>query len=230
MSPVESALQEISTFALFRNYSQDQLRLLCGGAAISICSHRQVLFTVGQPADFFGIILSGAFKLSKPSLEGQDVIVHFATAGDILAALIMAQPHPVYPITATALGPSRFLKVPRENFKLHWKKDADLIFKIQGLLSRRILSLHDEKALMTASLKQRLAACLLALLEKQTGSKSLELPLPLTRKEIAEYLGVTVESVIRIMSDWSKQGLIATNDQQISLLRPEMMIELLKVP
>ncbi len=49
-------------------------------------------------------------------------------------------------------------------------------------------------------------------------------PLPLTRKEIANTLGASVESVIRVMSEWSKQEIIETTDQQIRILKFEKII------
>ena len=53
------------------------------------------------------------------------------------------------------------------------------------------------------------------------------LPLPITRKEIAEACGASVESVIRVMSDWSKQGFINTQDAHIEILRMDKILEIL---
>lgn len=71
----------------------------------------------------------------------------------------------------------------------------------------------------------KIAALLLQLVaDESSADGELEVPLPLTRKEIADSLGVTVESVIRVMSDWTKQGYISTNDHHIKILQPEWLI------
>lgn len=86
----------------------------------------------------------------------------------------------------------------------------------------------DQRALGKASLSQKLAAQLINLLEKNPKENDMELPLPLTRKELADSLGATSESIIRIMSEWSKQGIIQTHDHHIRLLKPEKILEILK--
>lgn len=140
----------------------------------------------------------------------------------------MAQPQPKYPVNAIAMGPSRFLKIPRQNYQLEWKNDSQLIQKIQNLLSHRMSFFQDQKVMTKAPLDQKIAALLINLFEKNTNSQEFELPLPITRKELADSLGVASESVIRVMSEWSKQGLIQTNDNYITLLKPEKIIEILK--
>ncbi len=52
------------------------------------------------------------------------------------------------------------------------------------------------------------------------------LPIPLTRQEIADSLGATVESVIRIMSSWSQQGIIRTMDRKIEILKMSSIIDI----
>jgi CRP-like cAMP-binding protein len=83
--------------------------------------------------------------------------------------------------------------------------------------------------MLKAPLNQKVASLLINLLEKNPTENGLELPLPITRKEIADTLGATVESVIRIMSEWSKMGIIQTNDQYIRVIKPDKVIEYLKV-
>lgn len=226
---LEALVPELNEFSVFSNLAKNQILDLCEGGEIIFSNHRDVIFKFGFAADYFGIVLSGAYKLSKPSPLGDDVIVHFSTPGDVIAAFIMAQAKPMYPVSATAMGPSRFLKLPRSIYIEKWKNQPELIFKIQNLLSTRMSLLQDQMVMLKAPLNQKVASLLLILLEKSPVEKGLELPLPLTRKEIADTLGASVESVIRIMSEWSKLGIIQTNDQYIRVVKPEKVIEFLKV-
>ena len=201
---------------------------LCENSSIVVSNHRDPLFKMGEPADFFGVVLSGAYKLTKLTPAGDETIMHFSTPGDVIAAFIMAQPSPRYPVSAMAMGPSRFLKIPRENYKRHWQIDPALIVKIQSLLSFRMANIQDQRAMVKAPLSQKLAALLLSLLERNSHEDGLTIALPLTRKELADNLGATSESVIRIMSEWAKSGIIETQDAHITLLRPDKIADILK--
>lgn len=228
MTALEAALSELSAFPIFLDLSKELIFELCSGGQIVTSSHRERLFNFGNEASFFGVILSGAYKLSRPMADGTDVIVHFSTPGDVLAAFIMAQPKPVFPVSAVAMGPSRFLKIPKASYLSKWKKSPELIFRVQNLLSSRMSLLQDHKVMAKAPLAQKVAALLISLVEKNPSEEGLVLPLPLTRKEIADNLGASVEAVIRIMSDWSKQGIIHTNEQNIRILRPDYILAILK--
>lgn len=225
MKDLGPILTELSGFEIFKKIPKQKLAELVKNSEVVLSEHRDLLYRAGSAASFFGVVLSGAYKLSKLSLSGEDVIVHFSTPGDVLAAFVMAHPNPHYPVSATAMGPSRFLKIPRSNYLEIWKSEPELIFQIQNLLSTRMNILQDQKALQKASLAQKLAALILSLVDKK--SDDLSLSIPLTRKEIAENLGASVESIIRIMSDWSKLGIIQTNEQQIKILKPEKVVSFL---
>lgn len=229
MDALQAALNELHTFPLFSGYTRDELMYLCEGGRIQVTEHRDQLFSAGDPALSFGVVIYGAYKLCRPSPMGEDVIMHFSTPGDVVAAFIMGQPHPIYPISAVSMGNSRYLKIPQQNYLERWTKKPELILRIQSLLFQRMTILQDQKAFTKAPLNQKVAALLMQLLDRNTREEGMFLPLPLTRKEIADSLGASVESVIRVMSDWSKQGYIQTTGQQIEVCRPDKLIEILKI-
>ncbi|MCB0349979.1 MAG: Crp/Fnr family transcriptional regulator [Bdellovibrionales bacterium] len=222
---LRAALVELSNFQIFSDLDSSTIASLCEGGSVVLSSHREALFEAGAQAKYFGVVLSGAYKLSRPSPNGDDTIIHFSTPGDVVGAFIMAQDNPKFPVTARAMGPSRFLKIPRENYCSRWKERPELIIKIQNLLSNRMTQMHIAKTMQRSTLSAKVAALLIDLVNRETESKDEAiLPLPLTRKEIADNLGSSVESVIRVMSEWSKQGLIETNDQHIKILKVDKII------
>lgn len=229
MDALQAALNELQTFPIFAGYSKEELLYLCEGGRIIVTEHRDSLFCAGDSAHSFGVVIYGAYKLCRPSPMGEDVIMHFSTSGDVVAAFIMGQPNPVYPISAISMGTSRYLKIPQQNYLERWAKKPELILRIQSLLYQRMTILQDQKAFTKAPLNQKVAALLMQLLDQNTREQGIFLPLPLTRKEIADSLGASVESVIRVMSDWSKQGYIQTVGQQIEICRPDRLIEILKI-
>jgi CRP-like cAMP-binding protein len=226
MTSVEAALGEILRFPIFQGFTKDKILKLTNDAQIVVTHHRETLFRCGEDASCFGLVLSGAYKLIKPGVGGEDTILHFSTPGDVIGAFIMSQEHPVYPLSAISMGPSRFLKIPKENYKIFWMNDAPLIFRVQNILSSRMSALQNQKAANKFPLQQKVAMLLIELLERQPKNGENVLALPLTRKEIADSLGSSVESVIRIMSEWSKLGFIQTNDQQIKIINLDQIIKL----
>lgn len=221
---LQAALGELQNFKFFEGLAINEIAEICYGGRIIVNHHKQSLYVAGEAARGFGIVLSGAYKLSRPNPLGDETIVHFATPGDFVGLVIMSQLNSLYPVSSFAMGPSRFLEIPRTTFTEKWASRPDLIIKIQGLLSGRIHNLHVQKALTKAPLAAKIANLLLEILNKYEGNEA-QLPVPLTRREIAENLGVSVEAVIRVMSDWSKLGIIETRDQQIRILKMDKIIQ-----
>lgn len=224
----DSELQELMTFPLFESLEHSTVRDLLSGGGSKMHKHREVLYHAGTEADSFAVVLAGAYKLVKPTPRGDDLIVYFATPGDVIAALIMGQQGSGYPITAKAMGPSKVYSIPRSTFQKAWIKNAQIQQRLNSFLYTRMSLVQDERALSRAPLEQRIAALLLKLLERSSRDDERIVPLPLTRQEIADSLGAAVESVIRVMSEWSQRGILKTTDRQIEILRPDQVIDIVK--
>lgn len=221
---LNGSLVEIKRFSLFKGFTDDLILHLCANSEIKFHQHKEQIFTFGEPALYFGIVLSGAYKLSRIAISGEESVIHFSSPGDVVAALVMPQPKPVYPVNVKAMGPSRILLIQRDTYLQSWLKNSELIVRVQGLLSTRMSRFQNQKVMQRAPLQSKVAAMLLQLVAKDNTHDDLEVPLPLTRKEIADTLGVTVESVIRVMSEWVKKGYIITTDQHIKILKPDLLI------
>lgn len=225
----ENDIREVMQFPLFEGLDRGTVLELLHGGSFRSHKHREVLFHAGEPADCFGVVLVGAYKLIRPTPRGDDLIVHFATPGDVVGALVMAQQGSTYPVTAKAMSASKICLVPRSTFQRTWASNARVQQRLNSFLYTRMSLMQDERALARAPLEQRVAGLLLKLLERAGEEEDHRiLPLPLTRQEIADSLGAAVESVIRIMSDWSQRGLIRTTDRQIEILRTDQVIEMVK--
>lgn len=225
MASLEGAISELQTFTFFAGFENEQIKSLCESGNVVFNRHHENIFSYGQEAASFGIVLSGAYKLSRPTPGGEDIIVYFSTPGDVVGAFIMTRPQPVYPVSVVAMGPSRILKIPKSVYLNKWVKNHELVTRIQMSLSGRMALFQDQKALARAPLACKIAALLITLLDKQNDQSEGVLPLPLTRKEIADSLGSSVEAVIRVMSEWSKQGVLETSERNIQILKPDLLIQ-----
>lgn len=212
--------------AVFKGLSDETISELTQSSFVKNLKHRELLYRAGDPIDTFAIVLGGAFKLIRPTARGDEFIMYFATTGDAIGALVMNKPVPGYPISAKAMGPSFALCIPRKTFNDHWVHNAEIQRRLNSALYGRLSVIQDDKTRSKSPLPQRISALLISLLERSDHSDEHVVPIPLTRQEIADSLGVTVESVIRVMSGWAHDGIIRTQDQRIEIMRLDRIVEL----
>lgn len=224
--------QLISSLArtqLFEDRSADQIEALLAGGRERRLKHREMLFRADDLAEHFAIVVEGALKLIRPTILGNDVIMFFAAPGDVVAALIMHHAHAAYPISAVAMGPTTVITIPKSTFNTVWASDQGILQKINGVLFSRMSEMHAQKAMTKAQLPSKIARQIISLLEHFEGEGETILPIPLTRQEIADSVGASVESVIRVMSEWSQKGVIRTTDQHIEIVRMDQIVELSRI-
>lgn len=69
------ALSEIKGFPLFAGLSDDLILNLCANSEIKVHQHKEQVFTFGESASYFGIVLSGAYKLSRIAISGEESVI-----------------------------------------------------------------------------------------------------------------------------------------------------------
>jgi CRP/FNR family transcriptional regulator len=220
----------LSPFPIFQSLEECDWGPLLEGHRFKNLPHHHALYTAGETAETFSVVLTGAFKLVRPTPRGEDAIVYFPTPGDIIGGLVMLKPAGTYPVSAIALGASTVLTLPRSTYANGWAKNAAIQLRLNSSLYSRMSVLQEDKANSKLSLQQRIASLLLSLLSKQPSSAGKKLSIPLTRQEIADSVGSSVESVIRSMSEMAHQGIIQTEDKQIEILRADKIVEMLRNP
>ncbi len=218
----------LGDYPLFVGLSEVELHPLLAGHKFRNIPHHEILYKAGDTAENFAIVLTGAFKLVRATPRGEDAIVYFATPGDVIGGLVMLKQNAVFPVSAIALGASTVLAMPKNTYLEAWISNAKVQAKLNSALYSRMSVLQESQANSKLTLQQRVAALLLNLVDKQPSTESSRIPIPLTRQEIADSVGSTVESVIRCMSDLSQQGIIQTENQQIEILRTDKIVDLLK--
>lgn len=210
---------------IFSGIERGQLGYLLEGAELRRHEAGAPLFKGGQTADFFGYVVLGAYKLTQLNYDGDEVIMHIGVRGEALGIMATMEAECSFPFDAVAMGHSQFLVIPRRNFKERWIFEPKLMFRYQSDLQGRIYRGHDEKRLQNRPLVQRIADLLLYLVEHKATCCG-RFDLPITRREVAAYVGATVESVIRIMSVWSRKGIIRTHSRCIEVVDREKLLQI----
>jgi CRP-like cAMP-binding protein len=211
--------------SIFEGISSSELGELLKGSSVLRTEAGERLFSKGQEADFFGYVLSGAYKLTLQDPSDEEVIMHFGVRGESLGIMATMEGESLFPFDAVAMWDSTFLAIPRRTFKTTWLNHPVLMNRFQTDLQGRIYRCLDEKRLGRRPLSERTADLLLHLSDDKS-SRSGKVELPITRREIASYVGATVESVIRNMAPWIRSGIIQTASRQILIRNRKALIRI----
>jgi CRP/FNR family transcriptional regulator len=125
-----------------------------------------------------------------------------------------------YPASAQAVEASAVLRIPAETILALSERQPSLIREMALMIGRRLRAAHESvKSLSVDPVEARLAARLLRLAENGAtrGPRGLTLPFHLTRQSLADMTGTTVETAIRVVSRWLKDGLLLDEDGRLVL-------------
>lgn len=171
----------------------------------------ETLIWEGGDSLICGNLLSGAMKLTVSTADGREQIVGLLFPADFVGRPFAEEAG----FTATALGEVELCVFPREPFERLLADHA----RMERLLLERTFAALDEArtrmlALARLSSREKLASLLLDLADRSNGCRAaafapLSFDLPLTRGEIAEVLGLTIETVSRQLSRFKSDGAIA---------------------
>jgi len=185
-----------------------------------------VFFEGNDPVQLW-FVEQGRIKLLKHSDTGKDVIVTVVSAGTFLGEAALRKGE-TYSVTAQAVEPTVMLLFPEETYQHLLQRYPDLsVLIISGLEQRLEEAYETLRSMAVERVERRIARLLLRLaatIGKQTEDKHIMIDMPLTRQEIAEMTGTTVESAIRVMSKLRKQGIIASGNGRILLNEPHALV------
>lgn len=208
-----SASEALRVSPVFRKLSaEDQRRL----AAVSKAEHYargRLIFEEGSASDFFFTIIAGRVKVFKMTPSGKDVILEIFGPGDPFGAVAAYEGRP-YPASAVALEDTTCLLVPRATFFTLLEAHPSLARGLLLGLTHRLIELTNRIAELTGGrVEPRFARLFLKLADERGRIErgGIFVPMALSRQELADMTGTTIETCIRIMSRWGKQEIVRTD-------------------
>ena len=182
-----------------------------------------------EPSHLY-MLKAGKIKLTKQSESGKETIVSIITPGETFGEIAIFDGRP-FPFTAQAMEPSRVLKMTRNAFLkfLHDAPHAPLEIIIE--LSRRLRDAQNViKGMAVERVEHRIVELLLKLSEKvgRHEEEGIRIGILLTRQDIADMVGSTVETTIRVLSRFTKEGWIETRGKSLILKDVDALRETLE--
>ena len=207
--PTPAVLAQIP---LFRRVSADDRERLAAVAEIRSYERGDAIFREGDESSYFLVVTTGRVKVFKHTPAGSDRILELFGPGGPLGAVAAYEARP-YPASAEALEPTNCLLIPRQTFFNLLEQHPSLVRGLLGSLSLRRVELTTRLAELTGGRVESRFARLFLKLTDQIGRSErggLFIPLPLSRQELADMTGTTIETCIRIMSRWGKDDVLRT--------------------
>jgi len=160
------------------------------------------VFWEGDTPNYFYIVAKGKIKVFKHASSGKEFIIAFLGPGEMVGGVAVFENQP-YPASAQAVIETKVLGIKREDFISFLNSRPQVVLRIISVLSERLIVAQARLGdLAGEKVEQRLARTLLML------SIKLGPTLPFTRQEIADMVGTTTETAIRVMSHLKDRGII----------------------
>ena len=190
----------------------DELGEFQSCAVTGLYKPRQVVFHEGTPANGLYVLCQGTVKLYQSDRFGRDFIIDVATPGAVLGELGLTDDD-TYSASAEALTEAQLSFLPRERLARFLERHPKIGVQLVGSLSRALAATRrkaGELALKRAD--ARLADLLLRLGD---GGGQRRIRLVYSRRELAEMIGVSTETAIRLLGKLKCGRMIAIDDEGI---------------
>ena len=224
------------------------LRRLAAAATVCRAVPGQVFITEGEPSDSFYSVRTGTARLFRSLPDGRRQITGFASSGHFLGLAVTGPLPGTYAFSAEAIGAMWYCRFSRQRLRAVLDDFPALERRLLELACGELAAAQAQMLLLgRKSARERVASFLLALCSGSGAAAGpagalhlpqvthlpqvLQLPqvlhLPMTRTDIADYLGLTIETVCRTLTRLRTEQIIQIpNSSDIVVLRLEDMASL----
>jgi CRP/FNR family transcriptional regulator len=186
----------------------------------------EMLFLEADPADSLFVITDGSIKLYKMLADGRRQITGFLFRSDFLGLAFRER----YAYSAEALSPTTVCRFPKDRLEALLDEFPEMERRLLSIASNELASAQDQMLLLGRKTAEEKLASFLWILSRRAALKELDgetIDLPMTRMDMADYLGLTIETVSRSFSALKRKEIIAfTTPQRMQILDLPSIAEL----
>jgi CRP-like cAMP-binding protein len=213
-------LEALGTSHLFSKLTETQLDRVRRHSHITDMVEGESLFFQGDNVTSFYLVLSGRIKLYRISPDGKEKVVEIMETGATFAEALMFMDSPHYPVSATAIGPSRVIGINCKDFKSMLRESIDTCFLLLGGMSFRLRGLIREiDALSLDTGTVRTVAYLL----NQAPADGNCFELKIAKSVIASRLSVKPETFSRILKNLHEQEIVSIEGRNVTIHNRDAM-------
>jgi CRP/FNR family transcriptional regulator len=212
----ECAIRRHSVCAALDNAELHELAHLGRHVRFAAC---ETVFAQEEMTTSFYNLLEGVMRLYKLLPDGRRQIIGFALPGDFLGLAASTR----HNFSADAIGNAVLCRFSKSAFALFSRDRPDLLRRINELAVRELSRAQDHMVLLgRRSAEEKVATFLIGWRDRliRVSGPSPRVPLPMSRQDIADYLGLTIETVSRTFTKLERDGVIEIMPGSIGLLDP----------
>jgi len=182
-------------------------------------ARNEEVYGEGEPAEFIYQIVSGAVRTYKVLNDGRRQICAFHLPGDIFG-LEAGEDHS---FSAEAVSQSTVLVIKRSTVTALAVKDPAVSRQLWNLTACELQQMQDHVMLLIKNAQERVVSFLLQMARRMPLANEIELPM--SRQDIADYLGLTIETVSRTLTQLEMQATIALPSSRRIVLRNRGLLD-----
>jgi len=179
---------------------------------------REALVSQASPADSVFTVTEGVVRLYRLLTDGRRQVLGFALPGDFLGLSLFD----VYSFSADAVTDTVVCSFPRKSFIAYAGQRPHLMGRLHEFASHELSLAHDQMVLLgRRTAEERVGAFLIMIRDRlrRLGHNAPTLPLPMSRQDIADHLGLTIETVSRTFTRLANAKTIVVVPEGVRLLR-----------
>jgi CRP-like cAMP-binding protein len=185
---------------------------------------RTTIYSRGDTAHHCFKVVEGAVRLTRILMDGHRQVLEILLPNDTFG--IESTEH--YATNAEAVGDVVLLRCPRACITRLHEESPMMRRSLMAMLSRGLTAAQDHVMMLGhQGAKARLASFLLRLMETGNGGESRPLELPVGRQDLADYLGLTIETTCRTLTDLKQAGTIAIPNRHQIIIRKAAVLRAL---
>src|SRR6187401_960187 len=182
------------------------------GAPMSF-SRNSEIYGANEPAEFLYKLVSGAVRTSKILSDGRRQIGEFYLPGDIFGLEVGSE----HAFSAEAIADAKVIVIKRSVVEAIAARDNDVARQLWATTGRELQRMQEHILLLIKTAQERVAGFLLEMAERIKSTTEVELPM--SRQDIADYLGLTIETVSRTLTILENNSAIALPSSRRIVLR-----------
>jgi CRP/FNR family nitrogen fixation transcriptional regulator len=182
------------------------------GAAMSFDRNEEI-HGEGEPAEYLYKVVAGAVRSCKQLSDGRRQITAFHMPGDMFG-LELGEEHT---LSAEAIGEATILVFKRSAVIALAQRDNEVARELWAMTACNLGRVQNHMLLLIKSAQERVAAFLLEMAQRSPADSAVELPM--SRQDVADYLGLTMETVSRTLTQLQNEAAIALPTSRRIVLR-----------
>ena len=187
---------------------------------------KQIIYAEGHHPTKLFYIESGKVKIYKTSDNGKEFITSLLSAGDFFGHIALLE-NKTYQEFAETLEEANIRIIPKKEFEDLLTQHQEIALKVIKLLANNITEKEEQLvALAYHSLRKRVADALLTLKKKYDQHDTDLFSIAISREDLANIAGTATESLIRTLSDFKSENLIAIKEGKITILEEKKLAQL----